>query len=438
MYSLLSSDFLPCWSSFTPEQIEPAIRQALASAKEAIDAIASQNPEAATYESTFLALENATEALSKGWGRLNHLDSVCDSPAQREAINQLLPEVTDFYSSISLNPRLFAVLKAAAAKEEARQTAIIQRHISETLADFRESGADLSEEQKVRIIAIDSELSQITKKYSENVLDATNAWELIITEEAQLAGLPESAKAFAAANARSKNLPAPAWRFTLQAPSLMPIMLYAHDTELRKKVWQASVSIGSEAPYDNTELVWQILKLRQEKASLLGHENFADLTLQRRMARNGKTALDFIQSLRDCIYPAFLNDFHELTAYKAAETGAEAEALEPWETAYWAERRRKEQYDLDEEELRPYFPIHRVMDGMFEIVSQLFGIRIQSRKTGVETWHPEVAFYEIYDRSTEAHLGSFYTDWHPRESKRGGAWMNSLHTENSESLTLGS
>ncbi|MES2981963.1 MAG: M3 family metallopeptidase [Verrucomicrobiota bacterium] len=438
MHPFLSSEFLPKWSTFTAEAIEPSIRHALAEAEENIEKIAAQDPAKATYHSSFLALENATESLARGWGRLQHLDSVSDNPTQREAINKLLPDVTDFYSSLSLNPRLFNVLNTVAQSEASKfLTEIQQRHMNESIADFIESGAALPEDQKTRIAAVDAELSKLTKKYSENVLDATNAWELIITDESKLDGLPDSAKAAAAANARSKNIEPPSWRITLQAPSMAPILQHAHDEQLRKTVWEASVTVGSETPYDNSDLVWKILELRKEKAEILGHQNFADLTLQRRMARNGATALAFVESIHAKIRHAFLDDAKRLSEYKAAKTSTAPEPLEPWEISYWAERQRKEFYDIDDEDLRPYFPVTGVMEGMFGIASKIFGITIVQKETidlapnkadAPDTWHPEVTFYEIHDSKTKKHLGSFYADWHPRETKRGGAWMNSIHT----------
>ena len=449
MHPFLAPDFHIRWSTLTPEHVEPDIRHALERASQAIEAVCNQDPASATYESTFLALEKSTEELSRGWERLNHLDSVADNPAQREALNLMLPEVTGFYSSIPLNARLWAVLKAVG--EDSNMTALApiqQRFVAETLADFRQAGADLPPPQKARVAAIESELSRLTKQYSEHVLDSTNAWDLVITEPATLAGLPESALAGAAANARAKGLAtddAPAWRFTLQFPSMFPLMQYAHDDALRHQVWEASSQVGGRGAHDNTPLVWQILELRAEKAAILGHPHFADLTLLRRMAKTGASALAFIENLHGRIRPAFLADYRQLAAYKAAATGHPVEALEPWEAAYWAERQRKDNYDLDDEALRPYFPVDGVMAGLFEIASRLFGItikqletihlhtdatssKIQNPESKIETWHPEVAFYEIHDSQTAAHLGSFYADWHPRESKRGGAWMNSLHT----------
>ncbi len=430
MHPFLAPDFHVPWSTLVPAAVEPDIRHALALSKESIEAICAQDPAVATYESTFLALEKATETLSRGWGRLNHLDSVNDSPAQREALNLMLPEVSDFYSSIALNARLWEVIKAVAASPQiGLLDPVGQRFVEETLADFQNSGADLPEEKKDRIAAIEAELSKLTQQYSEHVLDSTNAWELIITDEALLAGLPESAKASAAANARAKDHEAPAWRFTLQAPSVIPLMKHLHDEGIRRQVWQASSQIGAIGEHDNTALVWQILALRHEKASILGHQNFADLTLQRRMAKSGQAALKFVESFHSRVYPAFAAEYAGLAEFKSHKTGEAVSLLEPWDVSYWAEKQRQENYDFDEEELRPYFPVDGVMAGMFEIASKLFGITLRELDAGAaEVWHPECKFYEIHDSSTSAHLGSFYADWHPRESKRGGAWMNSLHT----------
>jgi oligopeptidase A len=442
MHPFLTPDFHVRWSTLVPEAVAPDIRHALEGAKRNIEVICDQDPATATYASTFLALEKATEELGRGWGRLNHLDSVNDSPAQREALNQMLPEVSDFYSSIALNDRLWKVIKAVGESPEiATLDPVAQRFVEETLADFRNSGADLPPDDKARVAAIEANLSKLTQQYSEHVLDSTNAWELIITDEAKLAGLPESAKAGAAANARAKGHPAPAWRFSLQFPSMFPIMQHLHDDTIRHQVWEASARVGAVGEHDNTALVWQILGLRQEKAAILGHENFADLTLLRRMAKTGEGALTFIENIHARIHPTFLAEHKQLAQYKAAKSGQPVSPLEPWEVAYWSEKQRQENYDFDEEALRPYFPVDGVMAGMFEIASRLFGITIRqlesiylepgtsaNASTAVETWHPECKFYEIHDSKTAAHLGSFYADWHPRESKRGGAWMNALHT----------
>jgi oligopeptidase A len=446
MNPFLAPDFHVRWSTLVPEAVETDIRLGLDIAKDNIAKICAVRADEATYENTFLALEDASTALNHGWGRLNHLDSVSDSPAQREALNKMLPEVTDFYSSIALNDELWTVLKSYGESDAVKQLdPVRQRHVEETLADFRQSGADLPAGEKKRIAEIEAELSKLTKEYSEHVLDSTNAWELVIDDEAKLDGLPDSAKAGALANAKSKGVATdekPAWRFTLQFPSMFPVMQHLHDDSIRKQVWEASSKVGGYGEYDNTSLVWKILQLRQEKAAILGQKHFADLTLLRRMARTGDSALAFIENLHERVKPAFLAEYRQLAAYKAAKTGEANGPLEPWQVAYWAERQRKENYDLDDEALRPYFPVDGVMSGMFEIATKLFGITIRKLESvyyepgtapevkgdAVEVWHPEVAFYEIHDADTGAHVGSFYADWHPRESKRGGAWMNSLHT----------
>ncbi len=447
MHPFLAGDFHVKWSTLVPEAVEPDIRKALEIAAANLEAIRKVSPEAATYENTFGALERATEQLDRGWGLLQHLDSVCDEPAQRAALNAMLPEVSDFYASIPLNAELWKVLKAYGESDAvAGLDPVRRRYVEETMQDFAQSGADLPPERKERIAALEAELSKLTKQYSENVLDSTNAWELVIREEEKLAGLPASAKAAALANAKSKGVAtdeAPAWRFTLQMPSMFPVMQHLDDESVRKEVWEASVGVAGSGAHDNTELVWKILELRNEKAAILGHGHFADLTLQRRMARDGQTALRFVEDLHDRVEPALHAEYRALCDYKAGKTGTPVDGLQPWEFAYWSEKRRQEEYDLDDELLRPYFPVDRVMAGMFELCSRLFGISISQRpavfhergkrpaeapEDEIEVWHPEVQFYDLKDSATGAHLGSFYADWHPRESKRGGAWMNCLHT----------
>jgi oligopeptidase A len=437
MHPFLSNDFHVRWSALVATAIEPDLCHALEIAMQNIEAICSQDLATANFESTFIAFENASDSLNHGWGRLNHLDSVNDHPAQREALGKMLPEITNFYSSLALNSRLWAVIKAVGESPEIETLTLVQqRFVVETLADFRSSGADLFIAEKLRIAAIETELSRLTKEYSEHVIDSTNAWEWIVNDPAELAGLPESALAGAAANALAKGHTAPAWRFTLQQPSLMPLMQHLHDDAGRQRVWKAAAQVGASGEYDNTALVWQILELRHEKALILGKPNFADLTLERRMAKNGRSALKFIEDLAEKIRPAFLAEYQKLLEFKAAQAGEVVSLLEPWQVAYWSEKQRLAHYDFDEEVLRPYFPVNGVMAGMFEIASRLFRISICELES-VETWHPECKFYEIYDSETAKHLGSFYADWHPRESKRGGAWMNLLHTGDLDEPHLG-
>lgn len=425
----LDPTFAPDWQKMTAEHIEPAITQSIEEAKNSLEEIKNQAPEVATYKSAFQALDDATEALYRAWGRVNHLDSVSNNDDQREALNKMLPIVTEFSSGIPLDGDLWNILKAVKESDETLSP-VFQRHIEETCASFINAGADLPVDKKERFAELQAELSQKTQKFSENVLDSTNDWELILEDDSRLAGLPASAldasKADALANDHGTE-EAPQYRFTLQMPSLLPVMQYAEDDSLRKELWEASRTIGWKEKFDNSDLVREIIALRQEKADLLGYESFADWTTSRRMAKSGDTALGFIEDLHKQIKTHFDEECEDLQKYKAEKTGGEVAPLEPWESSYWAEKRRKEQYDFDSEELRPYFPLDAVMSGMFELSSRLFNITI-TEEDSLPCWHEEVTFYKITDSASGDHLGSFYADWHPRESKRGGAWMNSFET----------
>jgi oligopeptidase A len=420
------------WSQLQPALIAPAIEQALADAQAAIDRVATQDLAGVTFENTFLAVELATEPLSLAWSKVTHLQAVADSPALREAHNALLPKVTAFYAAIPLNGGLWERLKTYATKPEAQKLGgVHRRFFEETMADFRQQGADLPEDKQARLAALQSELAQLTEKYSEHVLDATNAWQLTVEDETRLAGLPAHAKAAARRSAESKGIGSaekPAWRFTLHMPSQEPFMTYLDDDGLRRELWTAAVAVGAKEPHDNAPLVPKILALRAEKAALLGRPHFADLTLERRMAKSGARAWSFLEDLQRRATKPFAKECRELEGFKAQQSGQPVSALAPWELAYWSEKLRQARYDFDEEKLRPYFPMNRVIGGLFELAKRVFGLEIIERARGaVEVWHPEVKFFDLYNRDRQ-HLGSFYTDWHPRESKRGGAWMNYLIT----------
>ncbi|MDP0501387.1 MAG: M3 family metallopeptidase [Verrucomicrobiota bacterium JB022] len=422
------------WSQLTPERVQPDIELALKQAQAAVDNVAARDPLTLTFENTYLALEAGTEQLSHAWGLVSHLDSVRNSPELRKAYNAMLPAVTAFYARIPLNDALYQTLKAYAESRAAAGLNDVQRrYVNETLADFRESGAELPPEKKERLEQIENELSSLTQKFSENDLDSTNAYEKIVTDESLLAGLPASAKEAARESALRKGHgteEAPQWRFTLQAPSFMPAMKYIDSEALRQELYEAFARVASEGEHDNTPILRSILKLRQEKAALLGKAHFADVVLERRMARQGEAALAFVEDLHRKTKPAFDQENDELEIYRAEQTGTDKRHVKPWEGAYWAEKLRRERYDFDEEELRPYFPITRVVEGLYSLVEKVFGVRITER-TGVdkpEVWHEDVEFYDLHDGQTGQHLGSFYADWFPREDKRSGAWMNHLRT----------
>lgn len=441
-HPFLADDFHIRWSTLTPEHIEDDIQLALQRAKDNIASICDQPEESLSYESTFGALESASKDLEAGWGRLNHLDAVADNEAQRSALNTMLPEVSAFYASIHLNFALWEKLKAYSQNADLNALSPTkQRFVEETCLDFQQAGAELDNEKKLQLKNISAKLATLTQKFGENVLDSTNDFELILKDAHRLEGLPDMAIEAARQDALAQghgSVDAPQWRFTLQFPSMMPIMQHAKDESLRREIWEASNTIGLSDQYDNTEIVWDILKLRHQKAEILGKDNFADLVLERRMAKDSASALSFVENLHGSISTQFQQEVSELLDYRNSHSSLQKSCLEPWETTYWAEQRRRETYDFDDEELRPYFQVDRVMSGMFELFSELFSLRIEQHQSycgsqtdtidAIPTWHGDTTFYDLYDANSEEHLGSFYADWHPRPSKRGGAWMNSLKT----------
>ena len=439
-HPFLEDDFRVHWSRLTPELVEPDIAHALQEAQVNIDALAAEIPEDLTFENTMLALEKADEKLNVAWGKVGHLNSVCDSQKLRRVYHKMLTEVSSFQAKIPLNQGLWKRIKAYAETDGAQSlTGTRKRYLEETVAAFKSSGADLPPDKKKRIEQIQARLAKLTQKYADNCLDSINAWEMVIENEENLSGIPQLAREQARQSARRKDLgtdEAPKWRFTLQAPSMTPVLRYADREDLRREIWTAFNSIASEEPYDNHQLVGQVLELRQEKAKLLGFKHFADLALERRMANSGARALAFVDDLHARIKRQFDAESANLDAFRAGQLGIEPELMEPWDAAYWTEKCRKKKFDFDEEKLRPYFPVDRVLDGIFKITQKLFGVTIREADAvysqtpttedpanGYEVWHPEVKVFELLDESG-AQVGSFYTDWFPRECKRSGAWMN--------------
>jgi oligopeptidase A len=449
-HPFLTSDFHIRWSTLKADAIQSDISSALEQATAAIDSFLTQDRGRMTFESVVLALDETTRPLNEAWGLVNHLDALCNNPALREAQNAMLPAVSAFFAKIPLNPHIWDLLLTYSKTDEAKAlTGIRRRALDETMESFRQHGAELHPDKKSRLEQIESELSKITQKYSENVLDSTNAWDLIIDDPSRLKGLPQSAIDAARQEAEAKNLgtpEAPHFRFTLKAPSLIPVLEYLEDEDIRQQVWQASTRIGNSETHDNTPLVWQILALRHEKARLLGQEHFADQVLQQRMARTGHAALKFIDDLHERIRPAFEKETIQLQEFRADAQHRAPDLFEPWQVAFWAEKQRRAEYDFDPEELRPWFPLDQVLAGMFHLAERVFNLSITPRDSvfiapetdplpsvstrpndegPVEVWHHSVKFYEVRNEKG-THIGSFYADWHPRDSKRGGAWMNYL------------
>jgi oligopeptidase A len=418
MNPLLKIDYRIPFDQIQAEHVEAAIAEWLREAQGRVDSIAS-SPEARTFANTLQALEDSTLGLEYAMAVVRHLESVATYPALREAHNAVQGPVSAFYSSIPLHEGLWKAIQALAATSEGQALAGVRRRLlTKTIDAFRRHGAELDPAGKARVKEIDVELAQLTTKFAENVLDATNAFDLVLTDEKQLAGLPPTAVAAAEASARSKGVPG--WRFTLQAPSYTPLMMYLDDAAIRKHMYRAYSLRAAAEPFDNRPLILRILELRREKARLLGYRDFSDLALEDRMAHTGARAQEFLDDLRAKTEARFREENGELEAFAGRR-------LEPWDVAYWAEKQRAALYDFDEEALRPYFPVERVVAGMFEITGRVFGIRIEEQ-AGAPLWDPQVKYYCIYDEQEGGLLGSFYADWYPRENKRGGAWMEALIT----------
>ncbi|MFL6350315.1 MAG: M3 family metallopeptidase [Bryobacteraceae bacterium] len=406
------------------EHVEPAIDILLDEMRRRLAELG--NPDVArTYESILLALDKLTEPLDFAMAVVRHLEAVATTPEMRAAHNGVQGPVSMFYTSIPLDTKVWAAVKAVSESSESATLAPVhKRFLKKTVSGFRRAGADLDEEGKRKLEALDVALTQATTKFSENVLDATNAYELLITDERKLAGLPEAPRRAARESARAKGREG--WRLTLQAPSYVAAMTYLDDRLIRQQLWQASNTRATSGPYDNRALISKILNLRREKAHLLGFQDFADLVLEERMAHTGEQAQHFLEDLRRKTTPFFDRENQSL-AEVAKNLGYDA--IAPWDVTYVAEKQRVALYDFDEEELRPYFQLDRVAAGMFDIFSRILSIKV-IEEPGVPGWNPAVKYYRIEDASSGKLLGGFYTDWFPRENKRGGAWMDSLMTGN--------
>jgi oligopeptidase A len=360
-----------------------------------------------------------SEVLDYAMGIVRHLEGVRTTPELRAAFNAVEPLVSEFYSSIPLHAGLWKQLNGFGETAEVRGlTGPRKRFVEKTIDSFRRHGADLAQEDKAKLAALDVELSKITTKFGENVLDSTNQFELIVDDEGNLAGLPPTAVAAARQSAQSKGRET-GWRFTLQAPSYIALMTYLDDRSIRESVYREFGGRAARDPFDNRPLLTRILELRHAKAKLLGFKDFADFVLSDRMAKEGRQALSFLRQIETKTRQHFERENRELRDFANMD-------LAPWDIAYFAEKQRHALYEFDEEELRPYFPAERVVSGMFDIVQRLYGISV-AEKTGIPSWHPDVKYYEIRDE-TNLLLGAFYADWFPREDKRGGAWMDSFLT----------
>ncbi|OGA47372.1 MAG: oligopeptidase A [Betaproteobacteria bacterium RIFCSPLOWO2_12_FULL_62_13] len=424
MNPLLDFSGLPRLAEFKPEYVTPAVDRLLAENRALIARLASTEV-AATWRDFVEPLEDANERLSRAWGQVGHLNAVMNSPELRETYHANLPKITQYYTELSQHPGLFEKFKALAASRELDGLTRAQRKIIENeLRDFRLGGAELPPERKARFMAIRERLSQLSSRFSDNLLDATNAFAYYVTDEVELAGIPNDVRQAAreAAQAEAKS----GWKFTLHAPSYLPVMQYADKRALRELMYHAYVTRAAEfgkSEWDNTPLVAEIVKLRAETALLLRFKNYAEYSLEPKMAESPQQVLEFLEQLAARARPYAERDLGEVTQFARDALGIDK--LEAWDLAYASEKLRIARYAFSDQEVKQYFPETAVIPGMFRLVESLYGLKITPAEA--PPWHPDVRFFSIHD-GEGALVGQFYVDLYARPSKRGGAWMDEAIT----------
>ncbi|MDQ1316011.1 MAG: oligopeptidase, partial [Pseudomonadota bacterium] len=466
---LLDFSGLPRFAEFKPEYVTPAIDQLLADARAAVArAEAAETP--AEWDAFVAPLDDANEKLGRAWGQVSHLHSVMDSPELREVYNENLPKITVYYAELGQNEALFAKFKALKARPDFDALSAPRRKIVENeLRDFRLGGAELPADKKARFMQVQEELAQLSAKFEENLLDATNDFALFVDDSAELAGIPDDVLAMmkAAAAADGKT----GFKITLHMPSYLPVMQYADKRELREQLYRAYVTRASEFPpatasgdkgeakrpqgagrgckdaealkdsdplwaeahvesyasttalWDNTPLIGSILKLRREAAELLGFKSYAEVSLAAKMADTPAEVLKFLDELGTRARPYAEKDYEELKAFARDELGLAD--LQAWDTTYVSEKLSIARYSFSDQEVKQYFPEPRVLAGLFRLIETLYGLHV--REDSAPVWHPDVKFYTLTDHGGQR-IGQFYLDLYARASKRGGAWMDDVIT----------
>jgi oligopeptidase A len=421
---LLDFSGLPRYGAVRPEHVTPAVDRLLAENRELVARLVTEGTPT-TWDGFVRPLEEANERLARAWGQVAHLHSVDDNPAIRDAYNANLPKVTQYWTELAQHAGLFAKYKALAASGEFASLEPAQRRIVENeLRDFRLGGAELAPEKKREFAAIQEELAGLAAKFSENLLDATNAFSVLVEDRTRLAGIPEDVVQAAAEAARRDGKAG--WKLTLHAPSYLPVLQYADDRALREKLYREYVTRASEfgrPELDNTGIIRRELVLRRHKAGLLDYPSFAEYSLVPKMAKSPREVLGFLDDLAARALPFARKDYAELAEFARAELGLDE--LSAWDIAWASEKLRARKYAFSDQEVKQYFPEPKVLEGMFRVVQTIYGIRIEPDSAPV--WHPDVRFYRITDASGTL-IGRFYVDLYARETKRGGAWMDEAIT----------
>jgi oligopeptidase A len=418
---LLEHNTLPPFNHIVPEHIVPAIETILEALRMGIDQLLETRPY--NYESVVKARENLEDKLHHAWSPISHLNSVMNSDELRDAHTTCLAMITDYYTEVGQNRPLFEAYQAIA--ESAQYDSLSQaarKVIDNALRDFRLSGIDLPESEQARFSELSREISGLNSAFNNNVLDATQVWQKLIAEKPGLPGVPHNALASMQQNAVDKELQG--YLLTLDAPCYLAIMTYCDDRMLRQELYTAlgtrASNLGPNAgEFDNSDVIHGLLSARLEQATLLGFENYAELSVARKMARSAAEVIGFLDNLAEKSRAFARNDFQTLVNY-AGKNGGPVD-LKPWDVPYYAEKLKKADFDISEEELRPYFPVPTVLNGMFEVARRLFDIEVVP-SDGMPVWHEDVLTYEI--RKDGVSIARFYFDLYARASKRGGAWMD--------------
>jgi oligopeptidase A len=420
---LLDFSGLPKFNAIKPEHVSPAMDSLIAEGRALVEALATDS-EPPTWENFALKLEDHSEKIGRAWSQVGHMNAVVNSPELREAYNDNLAKLTDFGSDVAQDERLYAKYKAIQSSADfAKLTLTQQTIINHEVRDFKLGGAELPADQKARFKTVSEELSKLGSKFEENIMDNTNDFKYLVENVADLAGIPEDAIQAASDAAKADNNVG--YQFSLHFPSYMPVMQYADNRALRETMYRAYATRASEfskQEWDNTALIRDILKLKHEEATMLGFNNYAELSLATKMADTPKQVTEFLDTLAKRAKPYAERDMQELVAY-AKKLGIHD--MQAWDVAYVSEKLREEKYAFSDQEVKQYFPESKVLAGLFKVTETIFGVQV--RKTEAPLWHADAAFYEISDQQNKP-IAYFYLDLYARNNKRGGAWMDECIT----------
>ena len=420
---LLDQSGLPPFSKIKPEHVKPAIDALLAESRQLVEQLLLQNSQY-SWANLVEPLDTMEDRINRAWSPVSHMNSVVNSEALRDTYNECLPILSEYGTEMGQHEGLYRAYRSIAEGDEYQRLDRAQKKIIDNaLRDFRLSGIELEQADRDRYKTIQQELSRLTSQYSDNVLDATNAWHKQITDASLLAGLPESARALARQTAEQRDLEG--WVFTLEFPSYYPVQTYADNRELREELYSAYVTRASDqgphaGQWDNTGTMEQIMARRHEAARLLGYDNYAARSLVTKMADSTDQVMGFLEDLAERSGPAAQRELEEVRSF--AREHHDHDDLLAWDIPYFSEKLRQKKYAISQEELKPYFPEPRVVSGLFAIVKRLYGLQIEA-VAGIDTWHEDVTFYHIRDDAGEVR-GEFYLDLYARQHKRGGAWMD--------------